>query len=142
MAYSSGNGTANTALLVGTTGPYGNPVETGDTSQTIQFLYTNNTVATSQRSISLYADPTFAGATGADLRISDMQFPGDKAHLALENLAYLKAMNAAGTATLGLIGLNGQDQMEVGGGVQNDPDQGLQWRSRVNRTVQCCGGGG
>ena len=117
IAYSSGNGTAQTALLVGSAGPYGAPVETGDKSQLIQFLYTDNTTPTTNRAVSIYADPTYAGATGVDLRISSTQFPGAKPHLTLDNLAYFKALNGAANNTLALMTLNGLDQLCIGDGV-------------------------
>ena len=115
VGYSSGNGCANTAFLVGSTGVFGPPVRTGDKSQTVQFTYTDMTTATTQRAIAIYADPTFAGASGADLRF-DSSYAGP-ANLTLDNLSYIKAMNAAGTASLPLIVVDGQNELCIGDGV-------------------------
>jgi hypothetical protein len=113
VGFVSGNGTAVTAFLAGskTTGV---PAITGDPSQDLQFLYTDNTTAATHHAARIYADPTYAGTTGVDLRISS-DYAG-RVNPTLDNLAYLKAMNAAGTATLGLLCVTAQNQLVIGDG--------------------------
>ena len=53
---------------------------------------------------------------GVDLRISS-DYAG-RVNPTLDNLAYIKAMNAAGDNSLGLMVLNGQNQLSIGEGVQ------------------------
>ena len=114
VGYQSGNGCAVVGIILGTTTP-GAPATIGNISQPFQFQYTDNTSGGTQRAVSIYADPTLAGTTGADLRITS-SYAG-RANPTLDNLAYLKSMNAAGTASVGVLAVSAQNNLVLGDAV-------------------------
>jgi len=65
-AFQSASGTADFALSVGIA-TRNNPIGITQRSQGIKFYYTDNTSPNAARVMTMYADPTNAGATGVDL---------------------------------------------------------------------------
>jgi len=115
VAYHSGNGSANTALLVGSS-VAGNPASTGNTSQPIIFNYTDNTTPTTQHAVNMLADPTLAGSIGTDFRITgDAIAPlAARVNVTIDNLAAFKSLNAAKTAALNVAIFDGQNRLNLG----------------------------
>lgn len=123
VGFSSGNGASQVAMLIGTTNfaTPGSPAgsgTTGNKSQPIEFYYTDNTTGSVQQYANLWVDPTFAGPTGTEFRITgDLRAPlVARVDLTIDNLAYFKSVNVAKTASLNLMGLDGQDHLSLGSG--------------------------
>ena len=113
QAFSSGDGGAATALYAGMLTAPGAADAPGYPSQTVQFGYTDTAVST-QRSITIQAVPLPSGCNF----LFSSSYSG-RVNLQLQNLAGLKWQSAAGADLLGAY-VNGQDQLILGEGMQND----------------------